>query len=1048
MAEQSTPSPPNVGGNGFIWIALVAASTFFLARELPLEGSRPPVTQQLIAEPAAVQDIDARLWQDPFAAVNDTLTKSSDLKANACNPTPFKDVPPAEAQNHCDPPKIELDTRVLVMSVAAAPYSDNDEFRRRTRYAVLAGLSAEGYVPTDEEHIGFYWPKAPKKAGDIPVPKYIPFEQFDLRTKPNRRVLLLWYDESVLRDAPIKQLSSLLCESFGKGISKIAVLGPQTSTPLQNMVHEAKGGKDWFQSDCPDLNLRFYVYSATTDDATLIPDDRASCSPDSCLQDFFARPGIDIGLYRMIATDEALAYAMTRELRLRGIDKPEKHGDIALVSEWDTVYGRALPESMARCLGEEQRCPPNPHPLATKTWLHPFKYLRGLDGQTPGTPGGNAASRPGDKRGKQENDTKSDTKARSDANTRDRAEGQSQFDYVRRLGEEMQQLDTDLRRKNPRGIQAIGVLGSDLYDKLLVLQALRPLFNDALFFTTDLDGLLLHPMAQTPTRNLLVASGLGLQLRSEIQGEIPPFRSSYETASFLAVRTAVRSEGGPPPPAWPTQPLVFEIGASRAFQFASSTPAASDDARQDHEQCRDSLFKCADVQPVASERYPYLSMSSAILLSIVGLSLTLISGTVRELVWKGGNWFMVSSKSPTIIGMRIIAAVIVLCVTIFALATVISELWPILAGKLTENGDPITLLEGISIWPTIFFRLLALALCVWLIFRAWKQLDDNMEKIKRELKLTGMWDDTKGKQYALVRQEPLWTSFASLFWYRLPPDENATRKRGKSILKSASQFWHRYIFLSRRTARFFRISSGVIVMFALTSVIAAVAGNQLPPTRGDPSFYIYVCVATALFLANLFLIFFVADATLLCWHAVGSFRTETAIWPAATMREFSRRLELPGSVIDNWIDLQFVKERTECITGLIYYPFLILGLLVVSRNRAFANFPPSLAMVAVTVMSILILVGCAIALHWSAEMSRTQARTDLNDEIVKAMSLEDEGRRANQLQMMLRRVNELREGAFSPFSQQPLVRAILLPLGGLGGSTLLEYLSSSGLSLG
>jgi hypothetical protein len=288
-------------------------------------------------------------------------------------------------------------------------------------------------------------------------------------------------------------------------------------------------------------------------------------------------------------------------------------------------------------------------------------------------------------------------------------------------------------------------------------------------------------------------------------------------------------------------------------------------------------------------------------------------------------------------------------------------------------------------------------------------------------------------------------AFFGIFW-----SLQKTRPASAAIAwrRARRNFWGRYIFLSRRTARFSRISSGVIAMFALTWVIATVAGNQLPPTRGDLSLYIYGGVATALFVANLFLIFFVADATLLCWHAVRSFRTEKAIWPPEAMREFSRRLELPGSVIDNWIDLLFVSKRTECITGLIYYPFLILGLLVVTRNRAFGNFPPSLAMVAVTVMSILILVGCAIALHWSAEMSRTQARTDLNDEIVKAMSLKDEGRRANQLQMMLRRVNELREGAFSPFSQQPLVRAILLPLGGLGGSTLLEYLSSSGLSLG
>jgi hypothetical protein len=1033
MAEQSTQPGPGLGGNGFIWIALVAASTFFLSRELPLEGSRPPAIQQLIAEPAAVQDIDARLWQDPFAAVNDTLTRSPDLKPSSCNLTPLKTAPPEEVQSHCHPPEAKPHTRILAMSVAAGPYSDNDEFRRRARYAVLSGLSAEGFVPTKEDHVGFYWLKAPQQSSSAEAftPQFIPFEQFDA-TNPERHVILLWFDESVLGGTPIKQLSSLLCGPFENTGHEITVLGPQTSTPLQDMVLEAKSGT---RSDC----LKFYVYSATTDDATLIPEERASCvSRDVCLHEFFRKHGISLD--RMIATDEDLAYAMTQELRLRHVDSDQKHpSNIALVSEWDTMYGRALPESMRRCLGEELRCTPSAAAPAPKPWLHSFKYLRGLDGQTPGTPAGDSTGRPNDKRNKQDNDTKGDAKVRSDSKMRDRAEGQGQYDYVRRLGEQMQQLDTELRRQNSEGIQAIGVLGSDLYDKLLVLQALRPLFTEAVFFTTDLDGLLLHPMAQTPTRNLLVASGFGLHLRSEIQGQIPPFRSSYETASFLATRIAVRSER---PPAWSTRPVVFEIGASRAFQFADKklgVPAASDDMRPDHEQCGKDLLKCEDVQPVASEMFPYLSGPSAILVSTVVLSITLIFGTVRRRVGRGIDRFMRGSENVWIMALRIFAAVIALCVLILGFAAVLYELWPAVAIRLTEDGEPMTLLEGISIWPTIFFRLAALGLCIWLIFRARKLLKENMRKIIRELDLRQMWDRSEATQNELVRLGKPWIGFASFFWYLWPADDEGD---GASMTQGSSAFWRRYIYQGRGIARLLRISGGVLAMFAFAWLISKVFGVQPPPTRGSLSFSTYYLIATFLFIATLCLIFYVADATLLCWSAIRALRVE-GIWPTVTVREFSRRLALPEDVVDRWLGLLFISMRTECITGLIYYPFLILALLVVSRNRAFADFAPSVAMVLVTGTSVLILMGCAVALHWSAETSRSQARARLNDEIIKAMSLEDEGRLASQLRMMLRRVDDLRDGAFSPFSQQPLVRAILLPLGGFGGSTLLEYLFSS-----
>jgi len=50
------------------------------------------------------------------------------------------------------------------------------------------------------------------------------------------------------------------------------------------------------------------------------------------------------------------------------------------------------------------------------------------------------------------------------------------------------------------------------------------------------------------------------------------------------------------------------------------------------------------------------------------------------------------------------------------------------------------------------------------------------------------------------------------------------------------------------------------------------------------------------------------------------------------------------------------------------------------------------------------------------------------------------------LEMLLRQIDDLRDGAFSPFSQQPLVRAMLLPLGTFGGTALIERVLSAGFS--
>jgi hypothetical protein len=205
-------------------------------------------------------------------------------------------------------------------------------------------------------------------------------------------------------------------------------------------------------------------------------------------------------------------------------------------------------------------------------------------------------------------------------------------------------------------------------------------------------------------------------------------------------------------------------------------------------------------------------------------------------------------------------------------------------------------------------------------------------------------------------------------------------------------------------------------------------------------------VTGMLALATWFLIFSVADTTLLTWRVVKGFRTETGIWPEKTLQQFSRRLGLPKDIVDDWIDLVFVSKRTKCITTFIYYPFLIIALLVVSRSRLFANYGVNVPDVITMAIGVLIVSGCVVALRLSAEALRAKMRRRLNDRIMEARKSADGERLAGQLELLLRRVEELRDGAFSPFSQQPLVRAMLLPLGSFGGTALLEYLLLPGFS--
>jgi hypothetical protein len=1125
---------PHIGGPNFIWILVAAAATYFVTQPGPLTGSRPATTDRSLPERVGEQHVDARLWQDPFAAVADALTKSPELKPENCH-RPGKGN--KDIETYCRAPWKTQDVTpdlVLMVSVSGAPYADDQEERRRRRYAVLAGLDAEGFVPEDPQHIGFYWPDPPLPQQDtmtvhmaatpadpllvdLPalqtvtgeaMPKVVPYEWF--KPRPERpyvkasyqRILLLWFNEDVLagrakpaqprppsvallqggatstssaHPGPLQQYAKLLCDYLREpSAGPVKVLGPQLSTTLKAMVDETdrpgSSKEDWSGGACPkSVAPKFYVSQATVGDATLLPERAVSLSclaSHTCLSKFFEDKK-SVKLYRLTATDDALARTIGDELARRGValhHEGDRRSHIALISEWDTLYGRSLPDTMARCLGRSPCEPAGNDPFQGKTWLHPFAYVRGLDGQMPNVGGLNDGPRGKDAGSKPEKDSKDNVRIKPDPNVKARAEGQSQFDYLQRLGDRIQHLDAELRSEGRRGIEAVGVLGSDLYDKLLVLQALRPLLPNAWFFTTDLDALLLHPTAQSVSRNLLVASGFGLQLRPDVQGAVPPFRGNYQTAEFLTARVAIHSDSAPNP-CWTGSPLLFEIGSAREFQFAETaspetqackaalldceesppggrppgacTAAHSEGLRPDHTLCKDELTSCRLIQPVATPMWPRFSSHASLGLAgiglCVGLGLVGIPLAIRRLRKETPDvGAPATSKTPAPFSLStwaLVALGLVIIVGVVLIVATPVEDW------LTQGGQPMLLLEGISLWPAILLRLATLLLCIWLLLYSLDKLNANMAQIERELHLEQKRDEAKDGWAGLPKEWSFWTKLAYSFGYDPP---NAA---GDDM----SCFWRKYFYRGRLGPRLGRVLIGVVAVLGFWGVLVLIFGNAHAPTRDYVSVLLYHGVTIVLFIFTLTLIFFVGDATWLCWRLARDIRPETVFWPPRTLEEFSQRYGLLQEALADCLDLLFLARRSKCITTLLYGPFLIIALIVVSHSPLLAHYGRSIPALVTMGLAVLIVIGCVVALRISAEATRIEARRRLTERLIRAKGVSNDAPFAGQLELVLRRIEELRDGAFSPFTQQPVVRAMLLPLGGLGGTALLNYLLLPGL---
>ena len=613
-----------------------------------------------------------------------------------------------------------------------------------------------------------------------------------------------------------------------------------------------------------------------------------------------------------------------------------------------------------------------------------------------------------------------------------------------------------LKRQGNQQIDAIGVLGTDVYDKLLVLQALRPYFPNAQFFTTDFDALLLDPADAKWTRGLLVASSFGPALRDEIQQQIPPFRSGYQTAAFLATRYAVRDSGnddlsldttrfGAALREHLTSARLAQVGRSEVLWLPPDSGAvetsSSPRGQAARTDCREDLLNCSHLHPPTDRLYPELDGYGARIAfgaSAAGLllGLPLLSERVRRRA--RSRLHRIRARRRLWHQLKPLAVSIGLPIFI---AVALSGAWTWIAPALTGYGDgePMTLTQGISLWPTTLIRLFITALCAWFIFDSGRRSFRNLDEITRQLALPETVAELRRKWRAEWRSNPRpWARrfldiFSRKFHLGTAPQS----------VPQEIQFWGTYVWHGQLGTRFARASIGVGAMILLSVILAGFFGWPVVPAHRGPIGQVYFWITLASVLAMLFLLFLVADAALYCVWFVWELRNQNYRWPTKTTTFFKTKFGFLADFPDDWIDLEFIALRTKAMSTIIYYPFAAIALMIASRSKIFDNFSESVPILATTAAGIAITIGCSIALSRAAETSRKAAIARLNEQITAANGAANAGLVA-QLSTLLTRVQALDEGAFTPWSQQPLTRALLLPIASYGGTAWLEYPSLLG----
>ncbi|HXT19197.1 MAG TPA: hypothetical protein VN923_00455, partial [Thermoanaerobaculia bacterium] len=607
-------------------------------------------------------------------------------------------------------------------------------------------------------------------------------------------------------------------------------------------------------------------------------------------------------------------------------------------------------------------------------------------------------------------------------------------DMMRRVGDSIATLDRELRQERRGRVAAIGILGSDFHDKMMVLQALRPQFSDAVFFTTDIDARLLQPRWYSLARNLVVASSYGLALAPELQCQTPPFRDSYATATFAAVlaglqsvdpRVVLAGDEKRPGACVPLtvahlqqfRPLLFEIGRNGAVELAPVEDRLGTHPRP--------IDPRATARRVALFGFPFLLVLFWSLSTPLATLLALSPepgdafGSIRVWRWR-----------------RVVTG---------AAMAIVFACWRIALLDARGGGEPLYWMQGVSAWPSELLWMVATLLSVFLLARAVISLREDARKVADYFVEPDAMGANAGAATTTssARTRLSWLSRLAAGWRDLGLPQWACKSA------KADDVWKSYCKAGRLRWRLARVAIAVAGVAAVMGFLAYAFGFTSLPARSDTARTFHWVWSVLASFSLMTLALFVFDATRLCVCFVdGLTRDDGAVFPDTkrTAKE-AADLGLSVSQASDLLTLRLLAARTDAVGRLLLYPFAMTAIFVVGRNGMFDAWSWPRAVSGLVVLMLVVLLGSGMHLQRSARRARGRVLRRIEERRLRLLGIQPpaEGWATEpQLAAMRDQVRTLDRGAFASWQANPVLGALLLPFGGAGAAWIIDVLSQLG----
>ena len=357
------------------------------------------------------------------------------------------------------------------------------------------------------------------------------------------------------------------------------------------------------------------------------------------------------------------------------------------------------------------------------------------------------------------------------------------------------------------------------------------------------------------------------------------------------------------------------------------------------------------------------------------------------------------------------------------------------ASQNNLDGEPFAWFDGISAWPSIAINLFAALCSVHFIIKAHFILRQDAAKLAAEFGFNVTMPDK--------------TSFFG--WDKSPtrpaiPRSDSDLSRQVQIDRCDKieilALWQRYLCRGRLWMRALRVAPMTgFYMAALFAGLPLLGQFPPAPIRGPFASH-FVSLMMPTFAVFLFLTFFVIDAILLHDGFLKQFTEKATCWPDSTFQKYKYpiRPNRPGNEVDlaDYWDILLIARRTEAVGSLIYYPFIVLSLLIAAGLPCFDNWTwPPVVMVA---------FGLHFAVAFYAAWQLPKVAREYRDKVLerlkrrKRQALMIADKTPEAIDTMIEEVQSTHQGAFANIWDQPAIRALLLPSGGIGVATLLQYL--------